>query len=50
MTGSWLPSPRSDNDVGQKCEEEQRKFDHVIDALNAAHAQHDFLSDEFLTL
>jgi len=43
-------APQSDDTVDQRDTEERRKLDHVIDALNALHMQHGFLSDEFPTL
>ncbi|GBQ13357.1 hypothetical protein AA16663_1453 [Komagataeibacter rhaeticus DSM 16663] len=49
MTGPQNP-PRSDDAVDQLGTEERRKLDPVIDALNALHLQHGFLSDEFPTL
>ncbi|EHH67140.1 hypothetical protein GMO_25700 [Gluconobacter morbifer G707] len=50
MTGSSPLFPPSDDTVDQQCTEEQRKLDHVIDAVNALHTGHGFLSDEFPTL
>ncbi|WEQ51014.1 hypothetical protein LV478_10735 [Komagataeibacter oboediens] len=50
MTGSPSAFFPSDDTVDQQGTEEQRKLDHLIDALNALHTQHGFLSDEFLTL
>lgn len=49
MTGPQNP-PRSDDAVDQLGMEEQRKLDHVIDAVNAWHTRHGFLSDGFPTL
>ncbi|MFT8723399.1 MAG: hypothetical protein ABF759_12625 [Acetobacter malorum] len=50
MTGSLPLLPPSDDTVDQQCTEEQRKFNLVIDAVNALHTRHGFLSDEFPTL
>ncbi|MCH4024736.1 MAG: hypothetical protein LKE94_00255 [Acetobacter fabarum] len=49
MTGPQNP-PRSADAVDQQGTEEQRKLNHVIDALNALHTRRGFLSDEFPTL
>lgn len=50
MTGSSPFFPPSDDTADQQRTEEQRKFNHVIDAVNALHTRHGFLSDEFPTL
>ena len=44
LLGDYLQSAR------QQREDEQRKLDGVIDAVNDLHARHGFLSDEFSTL
>jgi antitoxin CcdA len=44
LLGDYLQSAR------QQREDEQRKLDGVIDAVNGLHARHGFLSDEFSTL
>ncbi|NHN89493.1 type II toxin-antitoxin system CcdA family antitoxin [Acetobacter conturbans] len=44
LLGDYLQSAR------QRREDEQRKLDGVIDAVNDLHARHGFLSDEFSTL
>ncbi|NIE79174.1 type II toxin-antitoxin system CcdA family antitoxin [Asaia sp. As-1742] len=44
LLGDYLQSAR------QQCEDEQRKLDGVIDAVNDLHIRHGFLSDEFSTL
>lgn len=44
LLGDYLQSAR------QQREDEQRKLDSVIDAVNDLHTRHGFLSDEFSTL
>lgn len=44
LLGDYLQAAR------QQHEDEQRRLDGVIDAVNELHAQHGFLSDEFSTL
>ncbi|MBV1833971.1 type II toxin-antitoxin system CcdA family antitoxin [Novacetimonas pomaceti] len=44
LLGDYLQSAR------QQREDEQRKLDGVIDAVNDLYARHGFLSDEFSTL
>jgi len=44
LLGDYLQSAR------QQREDEQRKLDGVIDAVNDLHVRHGFLSDEFSTL